>query len=255
MFKPKAVEDDDVINAQLLFYAAAGRHSLREFFAGVDLDKGQAKVNELIEAGFDVKFNFNVEEVEFPASTHGLLISPIAKRSEGKTINIGVLVAAVPTVDAILASGEKGVSFVNDCAQKMLYAKVCNSVRPRDGQDPDGQVPFSIEDFITAKRTGDALLAFSKVAPIFVRALKKKGLKHMTSAILRDTLASKANAEQFFPKIPQATWEALLVAMASKAETEGLSPALYERWLDQRNEVAGISEVEELNLDDLDLDA
>ena len=28
--------DDDVINAQLLFYAAAARHSLREFFAGVE---------------------------------------------------------------------------------------------------------------------------------------------------------------------------------------------------------------------------
>jgi hypothetical protein len=28
--------DEDVINAQLLFYAAAARHSLREFFAGVD---------------------------------------------------------------------------------------------------------------------------------------------------------------------------------------------------------------------------
>jgi Protein of unknown function (DUF2800) len=29
-------DDDDVINAQLLFYAAAARHSLREFFAGVE---------------------------------------------------------------------------------------------------------------------------------------------------------------------------------------------------------------------------
>jgi Protein of unknown function (DUF2800) len=28
--------DDDIINAQLLFYAAGGRHSLPEFFAGVD---------------------------------------------------------------------------------------------------------------------------------------------------------------------------------------------------------------------------
>jgi hypothetical protein len=28
--------DEDVINAQLMFYAAAARHSLREFFAGVD---------------------------------------------------------------------------------------------------------------------------------------------------------------------------------------------------------------------------
>ena len=28
--------DEDVINAQLLFYAAAARHSLPEFFAGVD---------------------------------------------------------------------------------------------------------------------------------------------------------------------------------------------------------------------------
>jgi Protein of unknown function (DUF2800) len=28
--------DDDIINAQIMFYAAAGRHSLREFFAGVE---------------------------------------------------------------------------------------------------------------------------------------------------------------------------------------------------------------------------
>ena len=28
--------DEDVVNAQLMFYAAAARHSLPEFFAGVD---------------------------------------------------------------------------------------------------------------------------------------------------------------------------------------------------------------------------
>ena len=244
-------EADEVAEAE----AEAGDldNVTKEFFQGADLPKGQERINALLEAGVDVKFNFNAEDADFEfPDTHGLLIAPIAKRANNKTVNIGVLVAAVPTVQAIVAHGDNGIAFVNDCAEKMLFAKVCNSVRPRDGVEPDGVVPFSVDDFITPRRTGDSLLAYSKVAPIYVKALKSKGLKHMNGAILRDVLSSSHNAETFFPKIPQATWEKLLESMAEKAQSMDLNPALYHRWLEQRDQVAGMDDVDDLNLDDLE---
>lgn len=231
---------------------------VKQFFLPSELENGIAAVQSYIDAGLPVKWNYDFQNVDFPA-THGLLISPIQKRAEvknakgeteGKTVVVGILAAAVPTVDSLIAFGDAGQAFVKDAAERMLFAKVVNAVRPRD-DGAEISVPFTIEEYITSKRATDSLSAFNEIAPIYVKALKKKGLTRLTAAILRDTLSSKANAEQFFPKIPQGMWVEVLRMMAKKAETEKLDPSIYAVWERDRDQAAGHSEIDNLNLDDL----
>jgi Protein of unknown function (DUF2800) len=62
--------DEDVINAQLLFYAAAARHSLREFFAGVE--------NIVLTILQPVSIDVDVEMVSSVTVTHAELDAFIA---------------------------------------------------------------------------------------------------------------------------------------------------------------------------------
>ena len=181
----------------------------------------------------DVKISKNFDE-EIPAG-FGVSIFPISRRgAEGNEI-IGVAVAAIPDPETI-ANHEKGSDFIRNVLISAFQAKVANAVRPRADGSTAGSIPASIEDFITSQRGSGSLKTYTAMATVFVKTIKKMGIKFMTSQILKQTLQSKAFAESQFPKIPQDGWEKILHAMVSKAANEGLDPAILNHWLATRND-------------------
>ena len=229
----------------------------KQFFAPSELEAANKVLGQLELKGISPTFNFNPEG-EFPSETHGLLIAPINKRvpdpdvpGEQKTIAVGCLAAAVPTVAAILAHGEAGKAFIDQAVERLLFATVANAVRPRDGMTPAGKAPFTIEEFITPRRGNDELQAFGKISKMFVKGLKDKGLKRMTAGLLKDCISCAENAMQFFPNIPQETWVKLLEMMAVKAAEKKLPIAIFLDWTANRDQATGVGEVEGLDLDGL----
>lgn len=228
----------------------------KQFFPPAELEAANGVLAQLEEKGIKPIFNFDPSG-EFPSTTHGLLIAPINKRvpdgdtGEMKTIAIGCLAAAVPTVAAILAHGEAGKVFIDQAVEKVLFATVANAVRPRDGATPAGKAPYTIEEFITPRRGNDELQAYGKISKMFVKGLKDKGLKRMTAGLLKDCVSCAENANQFFPNIPQDTWVKLLEMMATKAADRKLPTAIFLDWTASRDNATGIGDVDGLDLDGL----
>lgn len=228
----------------------------KQFFPPSELETANKVLAQLEARGIEPTFNFDPAG-EFPSETHGLLIAPINKRvpdgdtGEQKTIAVGCLAAAVPTVAAILAHGEAGKAFIDQAVERLLFATVANAVRPRDGAMPAGKAPFTIEEFITPRRGNDELQAFGKISKMFVKGLKDKGLKRMTAGLLKDCVSCAENAKQFFPNIPQQTWVKLLEMMAGKAAEKKLPVAIFLDWTASRDNATGLGDVDGLDLDGL----
>lgn len=223
----------------------------KTYFAPSKLEEGNVLLQRVIDAGITPIFNFKTDE-NFPQETHGMLIAPISKRIDGTNVTQGIIVAAIPVLESIISFGEKGEAFVRDSILDTCFAKVANAVRPRDDGTVASHVPFSIEDFIESKRGSDALKAYAKLAPKFVKALKRMGLKLMNAQLLRHVLESAVNAEQQFPKMKQEAWEHLIDKMIATAKLEQLDPTLFENWRKNRNETTGVSEME-LDLADIEI--
>jgi len=113
--------------------------------------------------------------------------------------------------------------------------------------------PATITDFLESRRGRETLKAFSEIAPLFVKALRKKGITFMTAQILRQTLQSKQFAEVQFEKIPQDAWQKVLDGMIVKSKAEGHDPQILINWKDTRDstEVADIGELTAEDFDDL----
>lgn len=224
----------------------------KSYFPPERLTAGNELLQHLIGAGIPLTYNFDPEQ-PFPSDTHGMLIAPISKRVSGRNVTQGIVVAAIPTLEAVLEH-EKGEEFVRSSYLDTCFSRLANAVRPRDDGQSTTHVPLSIEDFIESKRGSDALKAFSTLAPKFVKALKKKGLKYMTGPILKHILESKANAEAQFPKMVQTVWVGVLNKMVEKAVEMQLDPALMQNWLQNRELAAGTQEIEDISLDDLEIE-
>lgn len=223
----------------------------KRYFAPDQLQEAQGYLTKISAVCADgtIKRNFEPEK-DFPDG-YGLAVVPISKRVEGKgNVFLGVAIAAIPD-PASVAEHEKGGEFIRSAITDVFMSKVANACRPR----PDGTVattiPFTIEDFIESRRGRENLKAFSEIAPIFVKALRKKGIKYMTPGLLRQTLQSTAFAETQFEKIAQAAWQKVLDAMIVKAKAGGFDPAILQNWKDTRDSVE-VEEIDDLDLDDLD---
>ena len=158
------------------------------------------------------------------------------------------MIAGIPAPEAII-DDEKGAIWAIDSLWKVLINKYSNAVRPREGQ-AQVTAPFSMEEFITTATRESGLAYFREIQGVWVSALKKKGLKLMNAALLKQTLASAQFAEQTFPKIQQSVWEGLLNKMIAAGKKINKDAGIIVTWLESRNEVA--FETSEFELDDLD---
>lgn len=229
----------------------------RRYFPPVEVADAAAYIAKIESiAGLDpkdVKRNADLEKDGLPEG-YGVAILPINKRTkdadgEPTTVTTGIGIFAVPDF-ATIAETERGQEFIRSVVMDQCMNKAANSVRPRTAGAAPVSMPFTLEDFIESRRGSGNLKTFTEIAPAVVKFLKKKGAPHMTSKLLRSTLASATFAEQQFPGIDQTVWEKLLANMVEMARKQGLDPAILHSWINTRNE-ADIDELE-LDMDDLE---
>lgn len=222
----------------------------RKSFGADDLTNAQNYIGQVVEAcnGAGVKpvFNFDTD-AELPEG-YGLSVIPLTERVTGQgNVTKGVCIAAVPSVNTIL-SADSGENWVVNQINSILLRSIKSAATPSD----DGSIssiPFKVEDFTTSTRSS-ALAAFNAVASLYVAALKQKGLKFMSKALLRQVLSSADFAAQQFPKIDQENWQVVLKSMMAHASKEGIDSGILTHWANTRNEV----EVSTADIDLSDID-
>lgn len=203
-------------------------------------------------AGVPVFWNFNPEpdeetgEVEPLPDGYGIAVAPIQQRSGQGSMNvIGLVVATAPSYDAV-ALDEKGNIFIQDLVQDVIVGKLIAAARPKPNETL-GQTPFtlpvSIADFIESRR-GESLKSYTEIAPAFVGALKKMGMKYINATMLRQCLQSTEFAAQQFPKIDQTSWLVAIDNMRGQAVAKKLDPAIYDHWKESRDS-AGMAEIDD----------
>lgn len=216
----------------------------RRFFAPTELSDGQTYIQQVLEvapAG-NLKWNFNPDD-GIPEG-YGVAVIPLNERvADRGTVTKGASIAAVPTVDAI-AAAEGGAAWIESTIQRALLNAIANAVR-----SGANSIPFSIADFISTSR-GEGMAAFRKLATLYCRALRKKGLKIMNPALLRQVLASAEFAQTHFPPIDQSRWEFVLESMIVHAKKENLDPGILTYWKDTRNEMSAV--INDIDVSDLD---
>lgn len=226
----------------------------RSFVMPADGAEAQEYITRVTSAlpGSAIKYNFDPAK-EFPAGMD-ILVLPISKRSdEGKGNQVtGACIAAVPSIETIM-SHEKGEAFIRASIITAFSIKLGNAVRPKEGSDQldETSIPSTVEDFIENRRGGGGLEAYNTVAKDLVAALRKQGLKLITIPLLRQVLSSRAFAENAYPRIKQDHWVKVLDVAMVLASKKQLDTAVMQNWKDTRDK-ATVSEVEELNLGDLD---
>lgn len=212
----------------------------RRYFGPDKLEEAEAYIQQVQTVCSDDSLKTNCKDVLENKATvpegYGLAVIPIAKRQEGGKGNkvIGVAIAVMP--DAAYVAGQpKGVDYITGVVQDSFMAKIANAVRPRD-DGGEGTIPFTLEDFLTSMRGKESLKTFNELAPVFVKALRQKGMKSITPVILRQALQSAAFAEQHYGLVDQAEWLKVLDVMISKAKAKQLDPGVLVSWKETRNE-------------------
>lgn len=210
----------------------------RRYFRPTELQDAQNYVNKIMTIeGIEVKRNFDPEKGLNDG--FGLGIIPISKRVEteegGKNVVQFVAICAVPDIQVVV-NHEKGQNFVSDVVHDHFMSKAANAFRIRPDGSTAASVPETLEDFITSMKGKEGLKTFTEIAPTFVGALKKKGIKFMTPALLRQTLQSTAFAASQFEKINQESWVKLIDSMIAFAKEKALDPAILVSWKETRDQ-------------------
>lgn len=198
--------------------------------------------------GLPVQPNWNIAEPK-PANYALAIVPKMRTRKNadgtGEQYPIAVYIAAIPTPEAIAADGgDAGAAWLRGKLQEALLNRFANQTRG----DNVASIPFTVADFITAQGRDNSLAYFRKVVAAYVKLLKDKGVKPTPTAnILRDVFASKAAAEQFYPRVKQTNWEALLDKMLADAKAAGTDPGMVAVWRQTRDSA-------EIDSGDFDLD-
>lgn len=225
----------------------------KRYFGPDKLDDANAYIEQIMAvpevANESIKVLSNFDAEDMPEG-YGVWVLPIAKREDGANKTIGIVFGMAPSLDA-LSDHDKGLEAVSNLVAEAFADKIANSVRPRGDENAiSGTMPTSIEDFIENRKTRGSLQTFTKIAPDFVKILRKKKLKTLTAAQLRQILQSSAFAEHLYPSIEQDTWEKIIDHMIARAKADDLDPGILEEWKATRDE-AEVTEVSDLDLSDL----
>lgn len=205
--------------------------------------------------GFDPETGF--DEAIYTDETE-MMVSTLRKAKGGVK---AIVVAAVPTLDALLAN-EAGRAWVQRIIHKELNHVL---VRPlRDAEDVNtvtDQMPVGLDAFIsTARDTSgtmlesynelykDALLIMNKRAPVFGKAKLSKNE-------FKKALESKGYAAEFYPQLEERKDGSLFLfalnlfkAMATK---KGHDAAIFDRWIATRDQKTFDATEENLDVDSM----
>jgi hypothetical protein len=87
---------------------------------------------------------------------------------------------------------------------------------------------------------------------LYVKALKAKGLKLISKALLRQILASSAFAQQQYPRLPQENWVHVLNSMIGHAAKDSIDVSGLQHWIDTRDtETVDMKDVDLTDIDSL----
>lgn len=219
-------------------------------FSPSDMDKAQEYIGQVVgvcaDENVDPVFNFDTDK-ELPEG-YGLSVIPMSERVAGSgNVVRGVTIAAVPMVSSILEA-DGGLAWI----QKQIGSIINRAVKAAATPNEDGAItslPLQIVDFITSTRTS-ALSAFNAIAPLYVKALKDKGLKFINKGLLRQVLASAAFAEQQFPRVGQENWEVVIKSMIAHAAKENEDAGILAHWLKTRDQIE--VDTAEIDLSDIE---
>lgn len=223
----------------------------KRYFAPDQLGDAQSVISKIVAIAKEGQLKRNFDpDADFPDG-YGFAIIPLAQRVTGKgNVTIGVALAAIPDPE-IVGAHEKGAEFIRSAIVDVFMAKVANACRPRADGTTAPSIPYEITDFLESRRGRENLKAFSEIAPLFVKALRQKGIKYMTAQLLRQTLQSKQFAETQFEKIPQEAWQKVLDGMVVKAKKEGHDPAILVSWKETRD-TTEVADIGDLTVEDFD---
>lgn len=222
----------------------------QEFFRADQFDAAQAAIANAIAAAQTAR----VPVVSWTDGTalpegFGILVRGVATKQGDLQ---GVVIAHVPTLEAIISSGNEGEQWVRDTVLNALATKLVVAVRPRgEGSTFGGVLPTTMTEFLQGRSRGEGLAAFRVVGPAFVDGLKAKGAKKMTLAALRSICESAAYAKSEYPSIGQDVWSNIIKAMQSRAIAKGESGAIFDHWLSSRDQVEFNAADLNLSVDDL----
>jgi hypothetical protein len=191
-------------------------------------------------ASTGVKPKDNLDGKDIPEG-YGLLVLPISKRVNNENKTTGVAICAVPDFQHAAnftddGGNALGRTFIENSYYNALAVKLGNAVRERKNGQAAETIPLREIEFFTTMRGGDSVKSFSKLAPLFVSALRKQGLRSITQQTLRMCLTSQPFATQQHPKVPQEAWEKVLHTMIREAEKQSLPTEVFANWLATRNE-------------------
>lgn len=184
--------------------------------------------------------------------------------SDGKKSNQvkALVVTPVPTLDAILADDAAREWLVSKVLDKELNHIAVRNLRDADDIESVDNMPVVLGDFISSARAaGGQFEVFNAVYRTIGTVLAKKfkiwGKYAPKKADLRNAMASRAFANEWFAPLEDREKGSLFVLACQLgqqlAKAEGLDPAIFDKWLAERDnaELKAGDDDEDVTLDDL----
>lgn len=194
-----------------------------------------------------------------------VMVSVLTNRGEtpGNSQVKAIVVAPVPTIDAILSSPDAKAWMERIVEKELNHVAVRNLRKAEDISEVIDSMPKTLEDYITSDRgASGALQSYEELwRPIknnMAKLSKSWRLAALSKKEMRRGLESAAYASEYYPTLEESKkgslFEFALKGLISIAKTRGLDPSVFEKWLENRNEkvidVASEDE-EEFSLEDL----
>ena len=223
----------------------------KQVFPSAKLAEAQEAINKVTEIAEKENLPIRTTWDENEGIPEGFGIAIIPQREgkgSGELKTVGVTIAIVPDFETV-EKHEKGRNFIIDTINDKLLAKVANAIR-----NPNATVPTSLEHFVSSTRPEGLLKTFNEIGKDFRKVLAEKmGAKGklFSMQVFRSCLESSAFAEAEIPNWPQEVWQKVLDSMIAKASEKGMNTEILEQWKNERDH-AGMPEVEEISVDDLE---
>jgi hypothetical protein len=195
-----------------------------------------------------------------------VMVAVLTQRGEGPQASStvkAIVIAPIPTLDAILGNPE-GNAWAQRILEKELNHVAVRQLRKAESiGDVVDTMPKTLSDYITSNREGGGMLqAYEDLWRSIKNSMGKLSrswkLANLSKKELRRGLESAAYAGEYYPTLEETKQGSLFVfalhGLTAQAKKQGLDPAIFERWLANRDEKkidVDAEDEEEFTLDDL----
>lgn len=199
-----------------------------------------------------------------------IMIAVLTKRQDKDRSTVQAIVVTPAPKHQALFDSEAAKPWLAALIDKELNHIAVRKLRaPKDGDDIDllrQQMPLTLEDFVTSSRADGGILdTFNDLARGIIDAFAKQSKiwskARLTKPELKAAMASRAYAAEYYPQLEDRGEgkESLFVKALDfgkkVAEAKGMDPAIFDRWISQRNEAKLTGSESDEDEDDIDLDS